>query len=140
MWWLTRVRSRSMEPTLRDGRFALTRSLRGSTRIRRGDLVVVDHAETGGRIVKRVIGLPGEHVVIEGGAVSVDGAPLEEPYASPSYYRGAFRVPAGHYLLLGDNRDASSDSRTWERPYVAREAIVGRLVRTPAASRPRVSW
>ena len=91
-------------------------------------------------LIKRVIGLPGERVGIEGGAVSVDGVPLEEPYASPSYYRGAFRVPAGHYLLLGDNRDTSSDSRTWERPYVAREAIVGRLVRTPAASRPRVSW
>lgn len=127
MWWLTRVRSGSMEPTLHDGRLLLTRSLRRSTPIHRGDLVVVDHAEVGGRVLKRVIGLPGERIAIDGGAVRVDGAPLEEPYASSSFYRGDFRVPAGHYLLLGDNRDASSDGRTWLRPYVARAAIRGRV-------------
>ncbi|MFN3340285.1 MAG: signal peptidase I [Dietzia sp.] len=128
MWWLTRVRSGSMEPTLRDGRLVLTRSLRRSTPIRRGDLVVVDHAEVVGRVLKRVVGLPGEHIGIDGGAVGVDGVPLEEPYASSSYYRGDFHVPAGHYLLLGDNRDASSDGRTWRQPYVERSAITGRLV------------
>ncbi|KAF0967568.1 signal peptidase I [Gordonia amicalis] len=128
-----------MAPTLSDGRFALTRSLRRSTPIHRGDLVVVDHAETGGRIVKRVIGLPGETVEIDGGAVRIDGVPLDEPYASPSYYRGIFHVPAGHYLLLGDNRDASDDSRTWEQPYVERAVLTDRLVvvRNPFVSRSR---
>ncbi|WP_370650889.1 S26 family signal peptidase, partial [Dietzia sp.] len=40
---------------------------------------------------------------------------------------GDFHVPAGHYLLLGDNRDSSSDGRTWRQPYVERSAITGRL-------------
>lgn len=127
MWWLTRVRSDSMEPTLRAGRLVLTRSLRRSTPIRRGDLVVVDHAEVVGRVLKRVVGLPGERIEIDGGAVRVDGVPLEELYASSSYYRGDFHVPAGHYLLLGDNRDSSTDGRTWRQPYVERSAITGRL-------------
>jgi hypothetical protein len=38
-------------------------------------------------------------------------------------------VPAGHYLLLGDNRDASTDSRSWHNPYVSRDEIVGILIR-----------
>lgn len=129
MPWLTRVRSRSMEPTLRDGRLVLTRSLRSRRRpVHRGDLVVARSPELGLHIVKRVIGLPGEQVVIDGGAVTVDGVRLDEPYATPSVYRGRFAVPAGHYLLLGDNRDASDDARSWTRPYLPRDALLGRLV------------
>ncbi len=131
-WWLTRVESWSMHPTLRPGHLYLTGSLRRGAPIRRGDLVVVDSAELGRRVVKRVIGLPGERIGIRGGAVSVDGVALAEPYASASTFRGTFVVPADGYLLLGDNRDASSDSRTWRRPYVPLEQIVGRIVRPPA--------
>lgn len=127
MPWLTRVRSHSMAPTLRDGQLVPTRSLRRGTPAR-GDLVVVDHARAGRRIIKRVVGLPGETVVLDGGVVSVDGVPLPEPYAGRSWFSGRFQVPAGHYFLLGDNRDASSDGRTWAQPYVARSEIVGRVV------------
>lgn len=126
--WLTRVRSSSMALTLRDGRLAPTRRLRRTTPVRRGDVVVIDSAEAGRRVVKRVVGLPGERVSIRAGAVRVDGRALAEPYASPSHYDGDFHVPAGRHLVLGDNRDASSDSRTWRSPYVPREAIVGRLI------------
>ena len=52
-----------------------------------------------------------------------------EPYASPATHRAIFVVPAGHYVLLGDNRHASSDSRSWRHPYVSRLEIVGVLVR-----------
>ncbi len=127
-WWLTRVRSRSMEPTLRDGQLVLTRSLRRASPIRRGDLVVADVPELGRRVVKRVVGMPGEHVTFRDGAVAVGGTPLDEPYASRSVYRGSFDMPAGHYLVLGDNRDASSDARTWRQPYLPRGRLVGRLV------------
>ena len=124
-WWLTRVRGRSMTPALRDGQLALTRSLRPGSVVRRGDLVV---AEIGRRVVKRVVGLPGERVTFRGGVVLVDGVGLIEPYATQSYFRGDFAVPPGHYLLLGDRRDASDDARSWPRPYIARDQLVGRLV------------
>jgi signal peptidase I len=129
--WLTRVGSHSMEPTLYDGQLAVTRSVRRRTPIRRGDLVVADSAELGLRVVKRVIGLPGEHVDIRGGVVSVDGRVLAEPYATPSTYHGRFTVPAGHYLLLGDNRDASDDARSWRQPYLRRDQLVGRIRWSP---------
>lgn len=127
MFWLTRVRSHSMAPTLRDGSLALTRKLGRRTPIRRGDLVVVDSPEVGEPVVKRVIGLPGERVTIAGGRVSIDGRALSEPYASPSMFNDSYQVPPAHYFLLGDNRDASSDSRNWRQPFIERAALVGRI-------------
>jgi signal peptidase I len=114
-----------MAPALRDGQLALTRSLRPGSVVRRGDLVVAD---VGRRVVKRVVGLPGERVTFHAGAVRIDGVDLVEPYATPSFFCGGFEVPPGHYLLLGDHRDASDDARSWPRPYVARQQLVGRLV------------
>ena len=134
--WLTRVESQSMEPTLHDGQLAWTRALRSTDRLQRGDLVVVDSTELGRRIVKRVIGLPAERVVIRGGRVSVDGVALDEPYASASYFDGAFTVPDGSYLLLGDNRDASHDSRSWDNPYVSRRQLRGRIRLRPGRAGP----
>jgi len=130
MWRFTRVRSHSMTPTLTDGQVVLTRSLRPGHTVYRGDLVVLDSPlEPARYVLKRVVGLPGEQVRIDAGMVSIDGRPLAEPYATRSVFRGEFHVPAGHYLVLGDNRDASSDSRSWSRPYVPRTALRGRLMR-----------
>lgn len=125
--WLTRVRSRSMEPALHDGQLAWTRAVRAGGDVQRGDLVVVASVELNRRIVKRVIGLPTERVDIQGGRVAVNGVQLDEPYASTSYFSGTYLVPAGSYLLLGDNREASSDSRSWEQPYIDRGRIEGRI-------------
>lgn len=130
MWWLTRVRSHSMAPTLTDGQLVLTRSLRPTDAVGRGDLVVLDSpAEPGLQVVKRVVGLPGEKVTFDAGRVSINGRPFPEPYATRSVFRGEYQVPAGHYLVLGDNRDVSTDSRSWIRPHVPRAALRGRLVR-----------
>lgn len=129
MFWLTQVRSHSMSPTLPDGSVALTRSLGPTTRLRRGDLVIIHSPELGEPMVKRIIGLPGESVVLKEGEVYIDGHRLPEPYARPSVFTDSYRVPSEHYFLLGDNRDVSSDSRTWRNSYVPREYIVGRIVR-----------
>lgn len=132
MWWLTWVRSHSMAPTLTDGQLVLTRSLPPTYATGRGDLVVLESpVEPGLQIVKRVVGLPGEKVSFDAGTVSIDDRPLAEPYATRSVFRGEYRVPVGHYLVLGDNRDVSSDSRSWSSPYVRRAALLGRVSRRP---------
>lgn len=126
---LVRVQSHSMAPTLRDGQLLFVRRRGLNYRLRRGDIVVAHSAELGRLVVKRIIGLPGEVIGFRDGAVSIDGLPLSEPYAGRSAYNNSFAVPSGHYLLLGDNRDASSDSRSWREPYLARAEILGTIVR-----------
>ncbi|MBI3748243.1 MAG: signal peptidase I [Chloroflexi bacterium] len=133
--WLTRVESWSMAPTLRPGSLLLTRRLRRSDGVRRGEVVVLRSAELGRRVVKRVVGLPGETVVVDGRGVSVDGARLPEPYVlGNGGAGGSYSVPDGTYFVLGDNRARSSDSRSWREPFVARSAIEGRWIRPPHGS------
>lgn len=100
--------------------------------VRRGDVVVFRFpADPRRSFIKRVIGLPGETVAIADKRVRVDGRELIEPYAfhaddrtwpdDPSISDDRrrrdqlppLRVPEGSYFLLGDNRDDSSDSRSW---------------------------
>jgi signal peptidase I len=77
--------------------------------------------------VKRVIGLPGDEVLIEDGQVYVNGEPIDEPYVvydDGSDY-GPVTVPEGHLFFLGDNRPNSSDSRR-SLGFVPRDHVVGR--------------
>lgn len=82
--------------------------------------------------IKRVIGLPGEHVRIEEGAVYIDGEKLEESYLPEGLVTDMrnglvndFTVPDGTYFLLGDNRPDSTDSRVFGCiPYEKIESVV----------------
>ena len=77
--------------------------------------------------VKRVIGLPGDEILIRDGIVSVNGVPLDEPYVvfdDPSDY-GPVTVPDGSLFFLGDNRPNSSDSRR-SLGFVPEDKVVGR--------------
>jgi len=77
--------------------------------------------------VKRVIGLPGDEILIEEGVVSVNGVELDEPYVvfdDPSDY-GPVVVPEGTLFFLGDNRPNSSDSRRG-LGFVPLDKVVGR--------------
>jgi signal peptidase I len=143
--FVTEVESSSMAPTLAPGQRVLTRRLGRGGRVRRGDVLVVMSAELGRAVVKRVVGLPGERVEIDGdGRVRIEGTPLAEEYVKhpggPS--AGTFAVPEGHLLLLGDNRARSSDSRGWSRPFLPVAAVRGRVVTrfraTAGADRGRV--
>lgn len=136
------VRSGSMRPTLEPGDVLVTVPVRRTTPVRSGDVVVFASRERGGILVKRVVGLPGEHVEIDGDTVRVEGAPLAGRYAQPSGgYRGAFAVPSDAYLVLGDAREASDDSRSWDDPYVRRRDLLGvvraRLLRSRARAAAR---
>ena len=103
----------------------------------RGDVIVFDLPQEGGRsLIKRVIGLPGETVVLKGQSVTVinethpDGFVLDEPYLDPGNLTGSndmrVTLSADEYFVLGDNRRVSADSRLWGT--LPRDAIVGRAL------------
>jgi signal peptidase I len=119
-----------MFPTLKPGERCLTTRVRRVETVARGDIVVVTSIELGRMIIKRVIGGPGDLVIIDDhGHIQVNHVPLVEPYvAIPAGPAGAFAVPQGHVLLLGDNRIHSSDSRGWLQPFVPAAAIQGKVV------------
>lgn len=89
----------------------------------RGDVVVFRYPlDASIYFIKRVIGLPGETIVVHDGTVAVHGAngstlTLEEPYVTGienmKKESSTTTLAADEYFLLGDNRDASSDSRRW---------------------------
>lgn len=87
---------------------------------KRGDVVIFRPPHNGREFfIKRVIGLPGERVQLRDGNVFINDVLLEEMYLSehsrgrtyPSQGEKDFLVPEGRYFVLGDNRQASSDSR-----------------------------
>jgi signal peptidase I len=88
--------------------------------------------DEGGTFLKRVIGLPGEQVSERNGFFYVDGKKLNEPYLT-LYDRDSVtekwkRLGSDQYFMMGDNRLASCDSRTWGP--VARNAFIGPVVAT----------
>lgn len=76
--------------------------------------------------IKRIIGLPGERVEVRGGQVLINGVRLAETYiATPALYEiEAATVAEGHYFVLGDNRNNSTDSHVFG--VVAIEQVIGR--------------
>lgn len=98
----------------------------------RGDVIVFKAPPDPSQdYIKRVIGLPGDTIIIHDTTVIVDGVTLREAYIAPgnqgnpyAYKRIDEVVPANEYFVLGDNRANSSDSRDWG--FVPRQNIIGR--------------
>jgi signal peptidase I len=148
-----RVPSSSMEPTLHcarpgvgcesDTMDRVAAHSYGDAEPERGDIVVfrtppaaVRVCGAGGTYIKRVIGLPGDAWEERSGYVYIDGRKLNEPYIQrdrrdaetdtlSDIAPGHESIPAGMYLLMGDNRAASCDSRRWG--LVPRRSLIGRV-------------
>ena len=134
------VNGHSMEPNFHDKEMLLTDKLTYQFRDpKRGEVVVFKAppsepcAEDECEYIKRVIALPGERVMVKNHRVYINGKLLEEPYLSPENITqpGSYlsegkevTVPDGYYILLGDNRPHSRDSR--EFGPIKKEAIKGR--------------
>lgn len=106
-----------MEPNLMSGERLLGNKLVYHLQpIRRGDIVVFRPPHKPDTpFIKRVIGLPGEVIAIRRNRVYINGVPLDEPYLRMAWHddRPAERIPPGMVFVMGDNRDNSSDSRSW---------------------------
>jgi len=124
-----RVEGNSMEPSLHDGEFVVVNRLAYRwSEPTRGDIVVFRfRLDPERRFIKRIIGLPGDTLRVEGGQVFVDGVPLQEPYiAAQPRYTGQWTVGPQEVFVLGDNRNNSSDSQNWGM--VPFEDILGKAI------------
>jgi len=110
----------SMEPTLQPNDRLLVNKIGAASSLQRGDLVVFDGSggfESEKAFVKRVVGLPGDHVVCcaSDGLLTVNGVEVEESYIypgdEPSDLTFDVLVPADRIWVMGDHRSDSADSR-----------------------------
>ena len=129
-----KVEGGSMEPGLEDQeRIVINKLAYRLESIERSDIVVFRYPrDTHKSFIKRVIGLPGDHIRISFGHVYVNDQLLPEPYV-PSDYLDArsypeITVPANSYFVLGDHRSMSNDSREFGpvlRGYIYGKAVFG---------------
>lgn len=133
------VEGHSMEPGIEHGSVILVDALGPRlTGYERGDIVVLsappwatDQAPV---LVKRIVGLPGDHVLIEHGALRVNGQPADEPYLGAGTVtllarmpggRLEVTVPPGAVFVMGDQRENSFDSKAFGP--IPLESLVGRV-------------
>lgn len=121
-----RIDGSSMNPTLQHGEYLLVNNFSYYLdEPARGDIIVFHHPNSDLNLIKRVIGLPGDEIVISNQTVTVNGSKLDEPYISAEpTYNGNWTVPEGNYFVLGDNRNSSSDSHSWQ--FLPAENIIGK--------------
>jgi signal peptidase I len=122
-----RIEGDSMEPNLHNGEYVLIDKISYLLHPpERGDVVVFTPPNNERDYIKRVIGLPGDTVEVKGGQIYVNGVALDEPYLQQVILRNepARVVEEGRYFVLGDNRNNSSDSRSFGT--ITPQSIVGR--------------
>ena len=124
------IPSESMYPTLKVKDQLFVTKMYSRDSIQRGDILVFFSDEFNELLIKRVIGLPGDDIVVKAsGEVLVNGEVLEETYVvqkdETAIFDLEFKVPEDKYFFLGDNRANSLDSRYWSEPYIDFEDIRG---------------
>ena len=124
-----KVNGESMYPTLEEGDIMiLNKTAYYFNKPKRFDIVVVDMPDE--YLIKRVIGLPGEQIEYKDNILYVDGKKVKEDFEHGKTddfnikELGSDTVPSGYYLVLGDNRGNSLDSR--ELGFMKEEQLLGR--------------
>jgi signal peptidase I len=124
-----RVDGFSMEPTMHNGEYVLVNRLAYKWgEPQRGDVIVFHPPRSPEEdYIKRIIGLPGDHVRVSGGQVQINGQTITEPYiAAAPRYQSEWTVPEDSLFVLGDNRNNSSDSHSWGP--VPMDLVIGKAV------------
>ncbi|MEZ5490077.1 MAG: signal peptidase I [Gammaproteobacteria bacterium] len=162
---LSSISGASMQPTLLDGDKVWVNKVAYDVKIpfteislgsfadpERGDIIIIDSQKAGKRLVKRIVGLPGDTVYMRDNALVINGEAADykivtedddsmiiteqlpehshQAQLSTSYFSRTMRnygpvtVPEDSYFVLGDNRDNSADSRAYS--FVPRDEIIGR--------------
>ena len=132
-----RVDGPSMDTTLTNGEIIILNKFEYRKKdIERYDIVVVKITEPGTnetkKIIKRVIGLPNETIEVKNNKVYADGKKLKNDFTSSKTDDwdmsdiGLKKVPGDSYLVMGDNREVSLDSRYSEVGTIKKDQIVGK--------------
>jgi len=129
-----KVEGTSMMPSLEDQeRIFVNKFVYRLEPIERGDIVVFRYPRDPSKsYIKRVIGMAGDRIRIDGGQVYVDGQPLDESYVPPEYTDSRsypeITVPPNSYFVLGDHRSMSNDSRDFgsvDQSFIYGKAVFG---------------
>lgn len=109
------VNGSSMDDTLKNGDVVIARKI-WLDHFERGNIVTIQRSGSSGRLVKRIVGLPGETIDIdENGLISVDGELIDDQYqvqvSNASYPYMHLVLGQDEYFIIGDNRTNSNDSR-----------------------------
>lgn len=121
-----RVENVSMETSFTEGELLMVNRLNYKfNEPERGDVVIFKApTEPNKDYIKRMIGLPGDQILIKEGKLFINGNEIQEPWVHEQMaYEGEWTVPENAYFVLGDNRNHSSDSHSWG--FVPRENLVG---------------